>query len=101
MIRKLAFGVAGAAIGLAAPAQADNNDAGFIQAIIGDGIVVDTNEAILQAHAICLFLEQPGGASMWDAITQTNQMHPSWSFVSATHFVDRSIQNYCPQEAPI
>jgi hypothetical protein len=33
---------------------------------------MDRNEAILQAHAVCLFLEQPGGASMWDAIQQAD-----------------------------
>ena len=33
---------------------------------------------------------------MWDAIQQVNGMHPSWSTVSSTHFVDRSIHKYCP-----
>ena len=94
-----AAAIATGGIGLAAPAHADSDDA-FIQAISGDGISMDRKEAILQAHAVCLFLEQPGGASMWDAIQQVQGMHASWSVVSATHFVDRSIQNYCPDKAP-
>jgi Protein of unknown function (DUF732) len=93
--------IATAGIGLASPAHADSNDEQFIQAISGDGIVMDGNDAILQGHSVCLFLEQPGGASMWDAIEQVKQMHSTWSIVSATHFVDRSIQNYCPGKAPI
>jgi Protein of unknown function (DUF732) len=64
-----AAAIATCGIGLAAPAHADNDDA-FIQAITGDGISMDRNDAISQAHAVCLFLKQPGGASMWHAIQQ-------------------------------
>jgi len=92
-----AFGVI-AALTFAAPAHAD--DDAFIQAITGDGISMDRKEAILQAHAVCLFLGQPGGASIMDAIEQVKQQRASWSTVTATHFVDRSIQNYCPDKAP-
>ena len=86
------------ALAVAAPAHAD--DDAFVNAITGDGISMDRHEAILQAHAVCLFLEQPSGASIWDAIQQVKQQHSTWSTVSATHFVDRSIQNYCPDKAP-
>jgi Protein of unknown function (DUF732) len=40
------------------------------------------------------------GGSMWDAIAGVKQMHPDWSTASATRFVDRSIQHYCPGRAP-
>jgi hypothetical protein len=91
--------VASAMLVLAVPAHADTNDVTFLSAIAGDGIAMDDHEAVLQAHAVCMFLEQPGGASMWDAIQQVKQMH-DWTIVLATHFVDRSIQNYCPDKAP-
>jgi hypothetical protein len=47
-----------------------------------------------------MFLEPSNGGSMWDAITQVKQIHPSWGTVLATHFVDRSVQNYRPDRAP-
>ncbi|ORW34690.1 hypothetical protein AWB88_02800 [Mycobacterium paraense] len=74
------------------------NDDTFINAITGDGISLSRHDAIIDAHAVCLFLNT-GSGSMWDAITQVKQMHP-WNTVQATHFVDRSIQNYCPNQAP-
>jgi hypothetical protein len=89
-----------AAFTFAAPTHADSSDDAFIQAISGDGISMDRQDAIVQGRAVCLCLEQPGGGSMWDAIQQLRQMHPSWSIVSSTHFVDRSVQNYCPDKAP-
>lgn len=102
-----ALAVPVAAVMLAAPAQADPgyipgpNDDAFITAIAGDGISMDRTDAIIDAHAVCMFLDpKMNGGSMWDAITQVKQMHPGWTTTSATHFVDRSIQNYCPSRAP-
>jgi|GEM_PF-2849125 hypothetical protein len=95
-----------AAVTLAAPATADPgyvsspNDDAFITAITGDGISMDRSDAIIDAHAVCMFLMPSNGGSMWDAITQVKQMHPSWGTTQATHFVDRSIQNYCPGSSP-
>jgi hypothetical protein len=86
-----------AAIAFAPGAHAD--DDAFIQAIRNDGIALDSHEAIIQGHAVCLFLAPANGGSMWDAIQQVKEAE-SWSTVAATHFVDRSIQNYCPERAP-
>lgn len=61
---------------------------------------MDRANAIIDAHAVCAYLET-GSGSMWDAIEGEKQMHPSWGIVGATHFVDRSVQNYCPDKAPI
>ena len=85
----------------AAPAQSSSHDDAFIDASAGDGIPMDNNtQGIEEAYAVCLFLQPSNGSSLWDAMEQTRQMHPSWSVESATHFVDRSIQNYCPERAP-
>lgn len=94
------------AVTTAAPASADPgyvpspNDDKFITAITGDGISMARADAIIDAHAVCMFLDPSNGGSMWDAITQVKQSHPGWSTTTATHFVDRSIQNYCPSRAP-
>jgi hypothetical protein len=79
---------------------AASNDDSFIAAIRGDGITLERNEAILQAHAVCLFVEPPNGGSLFDAGQQVRQMHSSWGIVGATHFLDRSIPSYCPDRAP-
>ena len=93
-----------AAVLLAAPAHADPgyisspNDDAFMTAITGDGISINRSDAIIDAHAVCEYLDS-GSGSMWDAIKGVQQMH-GWSIVPSTHFVDRSIQNYCPSRGP-
>jgi hypothetical protein len=74
-------------------ALATDND-NFTEAIRGDGITLEKNEAILQGHAVCMY------GSIFDAMQQVQQRHSAWSTVTSTHFVDRSIQNYCPDRAP-
>ena len=78
----------------------DDKDANFIGSIRDVGISLSDNEAILQAHAVCLFVEPPNGGSILDAVQQVKQMHDEWNTVTATHFVDYSIINYCPDRAP-
>lgn len=82
----------------ASTAHADSDDDAFIQAISGDGISMDRHEAVVQGHAACLTMES--GTSMWETIQQVKDMHPSFGITGSTHFVDRSIQNYCPQFTP-
>ena len=74
------------------------NDDQFITAITGDGISMDQDAAIREGHAVCMFL---AGGSMWNAIAQIRRMHPDWSVPTATRFVERSIQHYCPAQAPL
>jgi hypothetical protein len=90
---------------LAVPAHADPNDANdvneandanFLDAIAGDGIVMDHHEAILEAHAVCRLMEPPNGGSLWDAGQQVKSMHSGWGIVPAMNFADRSVQDYCP-----
>jgi hypothetical protein len=64
-----AAAIATGGIGLAA-AHADN-DYAFIQAITGDGISMDRNDAISQAHAVCLFLKQPRRLTVLTPSTRT------------------------------
>jgi Protein of unknown function (DUF732) len=90
---------------MAGPANADlgygsasPEDDAFITAITGDGISLNRSDAIAGGHAVCTFLLS-GSGSMWEAIMQVKQMH-GWSIVPSTHFVDRSVQNYCPSVGP-
>jgi hypothetical protein len=93
-----------AAVLLAAPAHADPGydsspeDDAFIAAITGDGITMNRADAITEGHAVCMFLLS-GSGSMMDAMIQAKQQH-SWNMTEAAHFVDRSVQNYCPSRAP-
>jgi hypothetical protein len=36
-----------------------------------------------------------------NAIAQIRRMHPDWSVPNATRLVERSIQHYCPAQAPL
>jgi Protein of unknown function (DUF732) len=73
-------------------------DNAFIAAITGDGITMNRADAITEGHAVCMFLLS-GSGSMMDAMIQAKQQH-SWNMTEAAHFVDRSVQNYCPSRAP-
>lgn len=98
--------VAAAVISLAPVAHADPdylkspNDDKFIAALAGDGISMNRADGIMDAHAVCLLMAPSNGGTMGEAITQMGHRHTSWGTVQATHFVDRSIQNYCPQYRP-
>jgi hypothetical protein len=73
-------------------------DDAFITAITGDGISMNPADAIAEGHAVCKYLLS-GSGSMWEAIVQEKQTR-DWNTTEATHFVDRSVQNYCPSLAP-
>ena len=81
---------------LAAPAHAEPNYAVFLQAIAGDGIAMDSHEAILEGHAVCELMAPPNGGSLWDAGRQVMSKHPDWRIGSALNFADRSVQDICP-----
>lgn len=74
-------------------------DDAFIAAITGDGISMNHSDAIAEGHAVCDYLLS-GNGSMLDAMIQAKQEH-SWNMTEAAHFVDRSVQNYCPSLAPL
>lgn len=88
----------------AVPAHADPDDdanAGanysvFLQAIAGDGIVMDSREAILEGQSVCRLMQPPSNGSLWDAGQQVRSMHPDWAIGPALHFADRSVQDICP-----
>lgn len=84
-----------------ARAAPDNVDSGanysvFLQAIAGDGIVMDNHQAIREAYALCKLMQPPNGASLWDAAQHVQSTHPDWGIESALHFADRSVQDVCP-----
>jgi hypothetical protein len=81
---------------LAVPANAEPNYETFLQAIAGDGIVMDGNQAIVEGHGVCTLMQPPNGGSLWDATQQLKSKHPDWTLSSAMAFADRSIQDICP-----
>lgn len=81
-------------------AKADRaEDDAFIAAITDDGISMNRSDAITGGHAVCNYLLS-GNGSMLDAMIQVKQER-SWNMTEAAHFVDRSVQNYCPSLAPL
>ncbi|BBX09305.1 DUF732 domain-containing protein [Mycolicibacterium aichiense] len=68
----------------------------FLQAIAGDGIVVDSRQAILEGQAVCNLMRPPNDASLWDAGRHVASMHSDWGMGLALHFADRSVQHLCP-----
>lgn len=87
----------------AAPAYADsdNIDPGanysvFLQAIAGDGIVMNSHQAIREGRDVCTFMQPPDGGSLWEAGHKVLSVHPDWGIGTALHFADRSVQDICP-----
>lgn len=68
----------------------------FLQAIAGDGIVMDSQQAILEGQVVCNLMRAPGDASLWDAGRHVVSLHPDWKMGLALHFADRSVQHICP-----
>lgn len=68
----------------------------FLQAIAGDGIVMDNHQAIREAYDVCKLMQPPNGASLWGAAQHVKSMHSDWGIELALHFADRSVQDICP-----
>jgi hypothetical protein len=89
---------------LAEPAQADPGDVidpganyrVFLEAIAGDGIVMDGREAVREGIAVCTLIHPPNNGSLWDAGQHVMSNHPNWRTGSALSFADRAIQDICP-----
>lgn len=91
----------------AAPAYADPTgsviDTGanysvFLQALAGDGIVMDADQAIREGVVVCELVHPPNNASLWDAAQHVLSIHPDWRILTALEFANRAIQNICPNE---
>jgi hypothetical protein len=96
-IRTLAvsIGVVAAAATLAAPAQADSVDDGFLSALNGAGVNYgDPGSTVALGQSICPMLAQPGGtfASAASSIAGNNGMSPAM----ADMFTSIAISMYCP-----
>jgi len=81
---------------LAGQARAEPNYAVFLQAIAGDGVVVDADEAIREGQDVCTLMAPPNGGSLWDAGKLVASRHPDWGIHLALKFADRSVQDICP-----
>jgi hypothetical protein len=84
MWRTLAVGVFSLSLVVSeipANAQPDNVDAGanysvFLQAIAGDGVMMNGRQAVLEGQAVCELMQPPDGGSLWDAGRHVLSMHP-------------------------
>ena len=68
----------------------------FLKSIAGDGIVMDTHRALLDAHEVCTRMRPPNSDSLWDAGQHLLSVHPDWRVGSALSFADRAAQDICP-----
>ncbi|MGV0739778.1 DUF732 domain-containing protein [Mycobacterium syngnathidarum] len=105
MLRTLAaIAVSSLMMAHAAPAHAnpgyvdpDANHSVFLQAVAGDGIVIDRNQAIREGYDVCKLM-RVHDASLWDAAQNLVGLHPDWGVELAMHFANRSVQNICPHQ---
>jgi hypothetical protein len=91
----VAIGVAAAAATLAAPAQANSVDDGFLSALNGAGVNYgDPGSTVALGQSVCPMLAQPGGsfASAASSLTGNNGMSPAM----AELFTSIAISAYCP-----
>lgn len=104
MVRKhAAIAALSLTIVLAVPAHADVNDSNggsteavFLEEIAGDGIVMNSQEAIRQGRAVCKLMAPPNGGSLWDAGQRVVSMHPDLGIGLALKLADHSVQDFCP-----
>ncbi|BBX84089.1 DUF732 domain-containing protein [Mycolicibacterium aubagnense] len=80
------------------PSPVSDKDRAFLAAIAGDGITINDDNVVLLGNTVCVTLDMPG-QSIWSVTQQVEQMR-GWTVVPATHFVDRAIQNLCPDHTP-
>lgn len=68
----------------------------FLQAIAGDGIRMDSHQAIREGQSVCMLMQPPHDGSLWDAGQQVLSTHSDWTIGQALKFADRSVQDICP-----
>jgi hypothetical protein len=96
MKRLLLLASIAAAIGLAAPAGADSNDAGFLAALDQAGITTSgANQAIAAGRAVCQLMDQ--GLSPMDTVNAVQSTNPGFNPEHAARFAVTAASAYCPQ----
>jgi len=84
-----------AALFSAAPASADPNDGGFVDALAKDGIAFpDPNAAISIAHTVCAGLDQSNKSSI---LAMKVMKETDLSMKQSSYFIGAAISAYCPQ----
>lgn len=68
----------------------------FLQAIAGDGIRMDSHQAIREGQSVCGLMRPPNDGSLWDAGQEVLSTHSDWTIGQALKFADRSVQDICP-----
>ena len=87
--------VLGAAVGVAAPASADQTDDAFVGALAKEGITIsDPGTAIAMAHTVCDRLDNHEDVNVL-AMSMTNDT--DLSLKQSGYFVGASMSAYCPQ----
>lgn len=97
MKRLLLLLSAAAAIGLAAPAHADNSaDAGFLAALDQAGITHrGASQAIAAGKAVCQLMDQ--GVSPMDTVNAVRSTNPGFTPEHAARFALSAASAYCPE----
>lgn len=97
MKRLLLLASIAAAIGLAAPAQAESgNDAGFLAALDQAGITTrGANQAIAAGRAVCQLMDQ--GLSPMDTVGAVQSTNPGFNPEHAARFAVAAASAYCPE----
>lgn len=92
----LLIGIA-ATVGLAAPAHADTNDAGFLAALDQQGIShsAAAGQTIAAGRAVCELMD--GGLSPLDTVNAVRSTNPAMSAEQSARFAVTAASAFCPQ----
>lgn len=97
MKRLLLLAGIAATVGLAAPAHADGNDAGFLAALDQQGIShsAAAGQAIAAGRAVCELMD--GGLSPLDTVNAVRSTNPAMSAEQSARFAVTAASAFCPQ----
>lgn len=96
MKRLLLLASIAAGIGLAAPAHADTDDAGFLAALDQAGITHrGATQAIAAGRAVCQLMDQ--GLTPMDTVNAVQTTNPGFTPEHAARFAITAANAYCPQ----
>lgn len=87
-----------AAIGLAAPAQADDSDQAFLTDLGSADIhFSDPDQAVTAGRTVCTLKD--GGMSADEVVTNLTEQNPGFAQEKAAKFDTIATSDYCPQDA--
>ncbi|SRX93938.1 hypothetical protein MSP7336_02185 [Mycobacterium shimoidei] len=86
-----------AMVGLAAPAHADGNDAGFLAALDQQGIShsAGAGQTVLAGQAVCELMDR--GLSPVDTVNAVRSTNPAMTVEQSARFAVTAASAFCPQ----